>query len=390
MPPVIRILYLIPTLDPHGAEKQLTLLASRLPRDEFDVHVVVLTRSGPYAQNLRAANVPLTLLDKRFKLDVPTWWRLRRLIKRLRPDILHTWLFAANAYGRLAVGRGARPRVIVSERCVDTWKRAWQLFLDRRLISRTACLVGNSQSVARFYRELGVPAERVRVIPNAVDMDRFLGAPVAEAERNRLLAEWQLPADAKIVGSIGRMAPQKRVEDLIWATELLHQIDDRAYLVLAGDGPDLRRLQRFAEQVRIASRVRFLGHRSDVPELLNLFDVFWMASDFEGQSNSLMEAMAACVPVIASDIPPNRELVEDDKTGLLVSVGDRAGFAKAAASLLADQQRAQCLAEAGQARMRTVFSLSQMVTAYADLYRNVHTTVDEAAIIESDGSPRRA
>src|SRR5436190_194235 len=144
---VIKLLLLIPTLDRSGAEKQLTTLATQLPRDEFDVRVVALTRGGPYAAELERCGIPLTVLGKRHKLDPIAFSRLRALLRREQPDILHTWLFAANAYGRLAAGRQPAFPIIVSERCVDTWKSGWQLWLDRKLIPRTMRLVGNSQPV---------------------------------------------------------------------------------------------------------------------------------------------------------------------------------------------------------------------------------------------------
>ncbi|MBX3439890.1 MAG: glycosyltransferase, partial [Planctomycetaceae bacterium] len=132
---VIKLALVIPTLDRSGAEKQLTLLATRLPRREFNVHVIALTRGGPYEQELQSHSVPVTVLGKRWKFDPAAAWRLRTLLNRLQPDVLHTWLFAANAYGRLAGTRRSDWKTIISERCVDTWKAPWQLWLDRQLIS---------------------------------------------------------------------------------------------------------------------------------------------------------------------------------------------------------------------------------------------------------------
>jgi Glycosyltransferase Family 4 len=123
--PVIKLLLFIPTLDRSGAEKQFSLLATRLPRDEFDVHAVTLTRSGPYESVLRDAGVRLSNLKKRMRVDPVALWRLKSLLDAEQPDILHSWIFAANAYGRLVTGRGPRPKVVVSERCVDSWKSAW-------------------------------------------------------------------------------------------------------------------------------------------------------------------------------------------------------------------------------------------------------------------------
>src|SRR5436190_20818472 len=146
---LIRVTFLIPTLDRSGAEKQLVLLAAGLPRDRFLPEVIALTRGGPLEDDLERANVPVTVLGKRGKFDPRT---LRVLKKRLRenpPDVLHTWLFAANAYGRMAAPKGLAVRKVVSERCVDSWKARWQLWLDRRLLGRTDALLANSESVAK-------------------------------------------------------------------------------------------------------------------------------------------------------------------------------------------------------------------------------------------------
>ena len=123
----MRILLIIPTLDRCGAEKQLTLLATGLPRDRFDVQVCALTRTGPLAESLDAAGIPLTVIGKRGKIDPAAYWRLRQHIRRLAPDIVHTWIFAANAYGRWAAFSAGVRHVLAGERCVDPWKRWHEL-----------------------------------------------------------------------------------------------------------------------------------------------------------------------------------------------------------------------------------------------------------------------
>lgn len=117
-----RLLLIIPSLDRGGAEKQLVLLARGLPRDRFDVHVAVLTRDGPLRASLEKAGVPVSLIGKRWKVDPFAYGRLLRQIRRLRPQLVHTWLFAANAYGRQAAVQAGVPHVVAGERCVDPWK----------------------------------------------------------------------------------------------------------------------------------------------------------------------------------------------------------------------------------------------------------------------------
>lgn len=370
MPP-IRVLLVIPTLDQSGAEKQFTLLATGLPRDQFEVQAVALTRDGPYSQILRQHGIPLTVLKKRWKFDPFCLRRLSRIIREWRPDVIHTWLFAANSYVRLLAGGRGQPPVIVSERCVDSWKSGWQLTLDRWQIPRTARLVGNSNSVADFYRRQKFPDDRICVVPNGIE----LPAPandLSESKRTRLRAELcGLPPHARVIGFAGRLARQKRILDLLWALVLLIDIDPNFYLVLAGDGPERDSLEQFTRELNIEDHVKFLGHRQDVSALMSLFDVFVLASDFEGMSNSIMEAMALGLPVVASDIAPNRELVFDGVTGFLFPVGDRAACARAILFLFENPDRAIRMGAAGRQRMEAEFSVRQMVSRYGEIYREV-------------------
>ena len=365
-----RVVLLIPTLDRSGAEKQFTLLASRLPKSEFDVTAVALTRGGPYADELVAEGIPLTLIGKRSKFDPLSFWRLRAELQKLQPDILHTWLFAANSYGRLCSGIIPKAKIVVSERCVDSWKKGWQLWLDRRLISKTDRLVGNSKSVVDFYRDLGVPTEKLVCIPNGIDAPS-LDETVDRSTREALLSKLNLPPDAYVAGYIGRLAKQKRVEDLIWAVETLRQIRPKLYLVIVGDGPERDRLESFAHDVGCQDHVRFLGHRDDASRWLKMFDVFCLASSFEGMSNSLMEAMSIGKPVLASDISANRELVIQARTGFLPKLADTVGYMQFLRQLIDEPDLGPELGKAGRERIQQFFGITRMVDAYAEMYRNV-------------------
>jgi glycosyltransferase involved in cell wall biosynthesis len=362
---VIRLLLIIPTLVRGGAEKQLALLARGLPRDEFAVHVAVLTHSGPLEAPLAAAGIPITIIGKRWKFDPLSYLRLRRHIQSLRPDIVHTWLFAANSYGRRAAASAGVKHIIAGERCVDPWKSAWQLAIDRALARRTERIVTNSTGVKDFYVSRGLPAEKFVVIPNGIE------PPVVEApiSREQLLRELGLPPNARLIGAVGRLWPQKRVKDLIWAADLLKSTRDDTHLLIVGDGPQRWRLERYREQNQIVDRVHFLGERDDVPRLLPHFEALWLGSEYEGQSNAILEAMAAAVPVIATDIAGNRDLVVDGATGYLVPVGDRVEFARRTHWLLDDAALRQRLGEAGRERVLTEFTIEQMVARHAQLYR---------------------
>ncbi len=153
--------------------------------------------------------------------------------------------------------------------------------------------------------------------------------------------------------------------------QLLQQLTDRVYLLLVGEGPERNDLIALARHVGCEHLIRFAGYREDAAKLIALCQVSWLGSEFEGMSNSVMEAMAAGVPVVATDIPPNRELVVDGETGFLVRVGDSVGMAQFTDRILADPSLGQRLGAAGRERMRSQFSIERMVAAHADLYREV-------------------
>jgi glycosyltransferase involved in cell wall biosynthesis len=362
----IRLLQIIPTLDRGGAEKQLALLATGLPRDEFEVHVCALTRGGPYLDALRQQGIPVTVIGKRWKLDPRALLRLKRHIQQVSPDIVHTWIFAANCYGRQAALLAQVKHVLAGERCVDRWKSWHELAMDRFLARRSERIVVNSSGVRDFCVEHGIAADKFAIIPNAV-----CEADAPDRTRESLLAELDLPPESRLIGAVGRLWPQKRIKDLIWAADLLKVIRDDVHLLVIGDGPQRWRLERFRDQVDIQDKVHFLGHRDDVPQLLPHFDCLWLGSGYEGQPNSVMEAMIAGVPVVATDIPGNRDLVVDDQTGLLVPVGDRAAFARCTKRLLEEPALAERLGQAARQRMLEQFNLDLMLQRYAALYREI-------------------
>jgi glycosyltransferase involved in cell wall biosynthesis len=361
-----RILYIIPSLDRAGAEKQMSILAAGLPRDEFDVSVCALTRGGPMLDDLRRAGVPVTVIGKRWRADPLAYWLLQRHMARLQPDLVHTWLFAGNAYGRAAALSCGVKRIVAGERCVDPWKGWLELAIDRRLARRTDRIVANSPAVRDFYTARGLPADRFEVIPNAVPP-----APASRLDRRQLLQSLGISEGSRLVGLVGRLWPQKRVKDAIWAADLLKVVRNDIHLLIVGDGPQRARLHTFRDQVRIADKVHFLGHRNDVPDLLPHFDVLWSTSGYEGQSNAILEAMACGVPVVASDIPGTRDLVLHGETGYLVAVGDRAAFAKFTNRLVDDSKLAEQVGRAARPRAASPFSPSQLIDRHAALYRQL-------------------
>jgi glycosyltransferase involved in cell wall biosynthesis len=373
-----RILHIIPTLGRGGVQRQVTLLAHGLPRAEFDVHICALGGNsscspcerngdqGAFASELAEAEIPLTLLGRRWAFDPAACWRLQRQVAALRPQLLHTWSTEAGIYGE-AVGWACGVRRWVASQDQITWhKGPIAAALERRVLRHSSRVAVNSLAVRDSCLYDGLPADKFCVIPR--------GVPPAEpprSTRHQVLAELEIPLHHRLIGIVGPLWLDQCIKDAIWAADLLKVIRDDVHLLVIGDGPHRDRLRKFRDQVRIRDKVHFLGECGDVSRLVPHFDVLWSTGAYEGQANSILEAMAAGVPVVATDIPGTRELVEHETTGYLVPVGDRAEVTRCTNRLLNDAALAGRFGQAGRQRAVHQFSVEKMVQQYVDLYRAV-------------------
>jgi glycosyltransferase involved in cell wall biosynthesis len=366
---VLNVLQVIPTLDRSGAEKQMVLLAAGLPRDRFRVEVAALTRLGPLEADLLAAGIPVLAIGKRHKLDPVALNRLTRLMKERRYDVVQTWIFAANVYGRIAARRARVPVVLTAEMAVDLWKGRGHFLIDRRLARRTDLVIGNSRAVVDFYRDtVGIPSDRLELIRSGIADEE---PPRVDPDAVR--AELGLPGDAPLLLFAGRLYPQKRVLDLLKALDILQHVRPNLRTLIAGDGPLRAELEQFADAVELLKtrRVLFLGHRDDVPRLLAASDALVLPSEFEGLPNVVLEAMRFRKPVVATAAPGTTELVVDDQTGLLVPVGDSTGLARSLLRVVDDPGLRTRLGEAGRARVEQEFRADAMVDRFASLYERL-------------------
>lgn len=364
----IRVVHIIPTLDQSGAEKQLFLLASQLPRDRFETRVLAITRGGHYEVCLKESGIQVEVIGKRLKWDPRSLSRLTGRLRELKPDIVHTWLFAGNSYGRAAAMWAKCPHVIASERCVDSWKREYQFVLDRWLARRSDAIAVNSEAVKSFYTKVGIPAEKIVVVANAIEPRSEVNVDCAVAD---LRIELDLPADVPTIGFVGRLWPQKRVQDLIWAADILRIGGWNFHLLIVGDGPRRAALERLTRTLDLKRMVHFLGHRSDARTLIDLMDVAVIPSKFEGMPNVALEAMQAGKPVVATRIPGMDEVVQDGVTGSLVPPKRPMELARAISKLLNEPDRRNDMGRLGRQRVAQLFSVERMVQGYAELYAKV-------------------
>jgi glycosyltransferase involved in cell wall biosynthesis len=300
----MRVLHVITGLAEGGAEHQLRLLLRRLPHD---CEVVTLSHPGTVAAAIRADGITVHELTMTSNHDLSAVRKLRRLIRSGRYDVVHTHLYRACLYGRVAARLAGVPHVVATEhslgdtviegRRVTLGVRA--LYLATEKLGRTTIAV--SETVAARLRGWGVAAERITVIPNGLDAGEFrFDEALRAAARERL----GIAADTVVVGGVGRLTPGKRFDRLIRA---VHEVPG-ATLLLVGDGAARAALERLAGQHGITERVIFAGAVGHTRELLCAMDVFASPSPQETFGLAVLEALANGLPVLYAACPPLDEL----------------------------------------------------------------------------------
>jgi glycosyltransferase involved in cell wall biosynthesis len=346
--------------------KQLLIAAQGQSDEGCDVHVALLDAWTPCVGKFLAAGIPVTVLDRRWPIDPIAYYRLWRLMRQLRPDVVHTWDGPSGRYGAAtASGAGAR-NIIIGQYQMDPWKSARQWFVERRLAQSTQRLVTDSVYVRDWCVHHGLPAEKFVVVTPGVPPAR-----ASDVSREELLRELQLPTEASLIGVVGRLVAEKRVKDLIWAADLLRVLHDNLRLLVIGDGPLRTQLEQYARLASDLEHIRFLGERHDVWRIMPHLDVLWDASEPRGHSMVILEAMAAGVPVIASDTPLNREFVVEGETGYLIPLLERSGRADRARHtdrIFTDPDLAKRIGEKARQRVADQFCSERMVPQYAELY----------------------
>jgi glycosyltransferase involved in cell wall biosynthesis len=345
-----------------GLERVVLDLARGLDRARWRPLVYSLSPQIPMAEAFEACGVPVKVVEQH-GLDLGLPRRLARALRADRAGLVHAHNFGRFFYAGPAA-RLARAPALYTEHS-NTRRDERALWLTQRRLSRWAGVVAAVSSQVRrgLVADQGLPAEKVWVVPNGIDPEPYAAAAV---EREAVRAELGLPAEALVVGSVARLAPIKNQELLLAALALRPE----AWLVLAGDGPRRSALEALAGELGVASRVRFLGLRRDVPRVLAACDLFSLSSHSEGLPIAVLEAMAAGLPVVATRVGGLPDAVTDGRTGRLTPPGDAAALAAAWGELLAPERR-RALGQAGQAVLRERFSLAAMVAAYDGIYRQL-------------------
>ncbi|MEF8794674.1 MAG: TIGR03088 family PEP-CTERM/XrtA system glycosyltransferase [Thiohalorhabdus sp.] len=370
-PPLV--VHVVHALRVGGMENGLVNLINRTPSDRLRHAVVCLTDYDRFAERIEDPDVPVIALHKREGKDPALYGRLWRTLRRLCPDLVHTRNLAA-LEAQLPAALAGVPRRVHGEHGRDmadlagaSRKYRWLRRGLRPLIHQYVPL---SRDLEAYLRDaIGVAPERITRITNGVDVERFRPDPQAHG---RLCSDLGWEPDTRVIGWVGRMEPVKNPLGLVNAFARLVERRpawrERLGLALVGDGSQALEAAQALADAGLSDRAWLPGSRDDVANLLPAFDLFALPSLAEGISNTVLEALASGVPVVATRVGGNAELVTPGETGALVPPEDPEALAAALAAYLDGPERLPREAETARARAVERFSIDAMVTAYLDLY----------------------
>jgi glycosyltransferase involved in cell wall biosynthesis len=347
----------ITSFDRGGTERQAAELVCRLDPARFRVHVVCLRREGAWLPRVEGRAASVAEFRVRSFTSVSTLRTIRRLAAWLRANeigVLHTWDLYANIVGLPAALMARVPVRLGSRRGITSpVTRRGLLALQRAAFTAAHHIVANSEAAAARLRREGIPARRIDIIPNGIDVSDF---PAARRSAR------------KVVTTVANIRIDKGHDVLLEAVRGVLERHPEARFRIVGDGPLRATIEARAHTLGIAGSVDFLGARDDVPEQLATSDVFAFPSLMEAFPNGVMEAMATGLPVVATDVGGIPELVDHERNGLLVRPGDPVALAAGIVRLLDDRAFADACGRAARETIAARYSFDRMVATFESLY----------------------
>lgn len=363
-----RIFHLITDLDIGGTPTALSSILAHIDRQRYDVTVCSLKQKGTtsVSDEIQKLGIPVFFLDAERLLFFAVLYRLYLLLKDEQPSILHTWLFHANVFGRLAGRLAGVSTIISSERSVNREKGLFRIWADRLTSVWADFITVNAEAVKEVLvlREKISPS-KVSVIQSGIDLAKFSDRTL----NGTLREELGLGAGDLVVLNIARLDPIKGHEDLLFAMRQVVQKIPSARLVLVGEGPCRNKIEQRIRSLGMTHAVKMLGIRRDIAEILHLSDLFVLPSWEEGMPLSLLEAMGMGRAVIATDVGGVREVIEDDSLGVVVSARKPEVLGQEITRLLLDPKQRKEIGQNARRHVEGFFDIARTVGELEQTYR---------------------
>ena len=366
---LIRVLHVVLDMDLGGLQRVVNILVRNMDQSVFTPSVCCLDRGGLFLEGLEQDGFETTVLGRRPGLfDARLFARLVGLVRRKRIEVIHSHN-GCTLYGALAGRLGGVRGIVHTDHGRLVPDRQGAILEDRYCSRMINAFVGVSEELTEYLAAtVGVGRSRLRTVINGVDCDHF--HPFSAEQRRQGRRELGLPEDSLVLGTLCRLDPIKNLGLMVRGFSEVSSRLPGSVLVIAGDGPSERELKEQVAALGLEGSVMFLGRRDDPEKILPLLDLYLSTSHSEGTSMTILEAMACCVPVVATAVGGNVRLV-DESVGVLVPPGDEGVLLQEVARLLSAPRSLSALGEGARRVAVERYAAAHFVRAYEDLYREV-------------------
>jgi len=358
---MVKILRIVNSMGIGGLERGIYNLTLKLDRNKFQHVFCCLNKKEYFGGELEKKGIKIYELHKKPGLGLNLIPKLRSIIKKEKPDIIHTHNTDPLHQGVLASLGLSVVRIHTDHNSFVNKESKKALFLNKILSFFVEKIICVSDSVKKdWIKKIGIKNKKLVTISNGTDINQFDIKINREKEKKKL----GFKKDDKIIGIVARLSKEKDIFTLIKAFRLVNKKIIKSKLLIVGDGPLRKKLEEFAGN----KNIEFLGMRKDIPQLMKVFDVFVLSSLSEGNSQTIREAMASSRPVVATNVGGNPELVIDGINGLLVPKKNPEELAKVLIKLLNDKKLREKIGKNGRERVEKYFTIEQQVEKYKKLY----------------------
>jgi glycosyltransferase involved in cell wall biosynthesis len=366
----LKVAHVVLGLQIGGLEMVVANLVRSSRSSPLTQFVLCLDQSGPLADQIAQDVSQIRMVRRQTPLDWTLAIRLALLARRLHIDVFHAHNFTPFMYASLSRLFGGPPVVATFHNTRPEEWRGKRASAMRFLSRRTTTIVAVSEKTGSMLEAMlgSVAVGRLSCISNGVAVDRFYRG--SDEERIALRKELGFPGDARVIGSVGRLSPEKDYPTLVRAFQHLNVQNASARLAIAGDGPERCNLQNLVDSLGLQHRVRLAGARQDIDRFLSALDVFALSSSTEGTSIALLEAMASSLPIVATRVGGTIDLITPETDGILVESGNEQELAAAIQRVLSDQTLAVALGSNGRKTVEAKHSVEVMRDGYISIYRD--------------------
>ncbi len=359
-----KVLHMVMSLEYGGAEKVVVNLINNMVHSGFEFSIFALDGVGPLKEQL-PESVDISSFDRKNGIDFSLPLRLSRAIRSYKPDVIHFHNTTCLFYGAIAAKIASCRNMVYTQHGISPERKRMLMALRvvSRMLNKAVAVSGN---IAEYFDNIyGVDKIRIELIINGIDEEKF-----RKNDGDGLKAQYGING-GPVLGHVARLSPEKDQMTLLKSFSTVVSNMPKAKLVIVGGGQLENALKSFTEKLGLTDNVIFAGSRQDVGEFLDMFDIFVLSSLREGTSLTLLEAMAKGLPVVATDVGGTPDVVDHERTGLLVPASDPDSLADALLELLQDKDRRREMGDESRRKIEKAYTLNVMGDKYADIYNSL-------------------